>query len=55
MRILKIVPIDKRGNKAPYFFIEVSESARIDEIDLAIKQKSALSNYSNWSFQKIIA
>lgn len=50
----RVTPFNiKNGNKAPYFIVEPSASAKRDEVsklaNVEFKQKSSLSKYSNWN------
>lgn len=50
----RVTPFNiKNGNKAPYFTVEPSSSAKKEEIaklaNAEFKQRSSLSKYSNWN------
>jgi len=54
LRIWRVVPTNKVGVQAPYFFVETTEEDR-EKAELKAKelarQKSALSKYDCWTFQ----
>ncbi len=52
----RVTPFNiKNGNKAPYFIVEPSASAKKEEVsklaNSEFKQKSSLSKYPNWSLE----
>lgn len=52
----RVTPFNiKNGNKAPYFIVEPSNSAKKEEVsklaNSEFKQKSSLSKYPNWNLE----
>lgn len=52
----KVTPFNiQNGNKAPFFIVEPTSSAKRDEVvkqaTVEFKQKSALSKYKNWDLE----